>query len=94
MSTSKKYRGFTVPTPEKDGNGWYILDETLGWFQSGQRATTILFWELAADRYVKDSLVAEGFIEELGDEQYHCLQCGAVVMNVFTHKKFHDKLDK
>ena len=86
-----KHRGFTIPEPEEFDGRYQLLDD-FGYINSGTPEGAIGHWKNAVDSHLIKFYIDEDKIALWGKEDYYCLQCGSVLVDVFLHIRFHEKL--
>ena len=86
-----KHRGFEVPTPAKYKE-YYLISDDFGWFESRTKAGCIDHWRNKVDAVLIKYYIEEGKIALWGKEDYACLECGAVIADVFLHIKYHSSV--
>lgn len=90
---SSRYRGHTIPTPEKEDGIWYVADPKVGWFQSPTKKNVLIMWHLKVDSIELKQAREDGLLlhREAGDV---CAKCGIAPAEVLLHLDWHEKLDK
>ncbi len=88
------YKGNPYPQTDLDNGIWYIADEEAGWFSGPTERHVLELWKLKVDRQLVVESISSGFISELTEGSYACLKCGSPVLDIYTHKKFHEDLTR
>lgn len=84
-----KHRGFTIPEPEEFQGRYQWLDD-FGYFNAGTPEGVIGHWKNKVDSNLIKFYIEEDKIALWGRDDYYCLQCGAVLADVFLHIRFHE----
>lgn len=92
---SNNYKGYPIPEIMQDENLYHIICDE-GVFEGYSQEAVLSHWRNKVDTIYRLQAVTYGYthvdVKSLDMELLSCPDCGSVVIDVYTHTKFHENL--